>query len=426
MLKLLKVLHHTQQIGTLSCYGDITRFRPDPSYVEAAGIPVLTQQLIGDSDQDTRVILQSASDARLSAQGRLPLYFEHLLPEGPNAERLARDRGCASDDQFELLAAAGHDLMGAVEVVPLPMDELTDEILSWHATLGLDHADLQIVDEPMEDGFSLGGVQTKFSMVKEGHRYALRKHTEAGSVIAKLPSTKHPDLVENEFTCLALIAAIGQSTAQVDICKVTELDVPVELPFEHYLWVLRFDRTAEGQRTHMEEFAQIAGVRPKNKYGNLDTYTKVLSILRRFSDRGVADVEDCIKRQIAFALQGNTDAHLKNWAIRYTGPSSFKLAPVYDAVSVSSFFERNPKDYGVNRAIDQRMHNDWNGDYFEEVARQAGVAKPAVARKWVRETVEACRDIWPRRLQDLPCPPGLAEHITGRLKSLGDSLLVAT
>lgn len=426
MLRLLKVLLHSQPIGTLSCYGEITRFRPDPDYVAAAGVPVLSQQFIGDSDADTRAILQSASDARLSAQGRLPVYFEHLLPEGPNAQRLAQERGCASDDQFELLAAAGHDLMGAVEVVPLASDEITRDILSWHATLGFDHADLQIVDEPMEDGFSLGGVQTKFSMVKEGRRYALRKNTEAGSVIAKLPSVKHLDLVENEFSCLALLAAIGQKTATVEIREVSELDVPVELPFEHYLWVLRFDRAADGRRIHMEEFAQIAGVRPKNKYGNLQPYAKVLSVLRRFSDRGVADVEDCIKRQIAFALQGNTDAHLKNWAVRYTGPSAFELAPVYDAVSVTSFFDQNPKDYGVNRAIDQRMRQEWNGHYFVEVARLAGVAKPALAKKWVKETVEACRETWPGLLKELPCPPGLEAHIRGRLNSLGDSLLIGT
>jgi len=32
---------------------------------------------------------------------------------------LAKERKCGTEDEFELLAAAGHDLMGAIEVEPI-------------------------------------------------------------------------------------------------------------------------------------------------------------------------------------------------------------------------------------------------------------------------------------------------------------------
>ncbi len=66
-----------------------------------------------------------------------PTWFQNLLAEGHNRERLARDRGCSTDDEFELLAASGRDLAGAVEVEPLAQDETipddtTSERLEGH------------------------------------------------------------------------------------------------------------------------------------------------------------------------------------------------------------------------------------------------------------------------------------------------------
>ncbi|RYF61639.1 MAG: type II toxin-antitoxin system HipA family toxin, partial [Comamonadaceae bacterium] len=98
-------------IGYLSQYGDILRVSFDPEYVSDPLRPALSLSYRGTEDNDTRAILSSARDNRLvSTTGRWPPFFANLLPEGHNRDRLARERGCTPDDEFELLAAAGHDL----------------------------------------------------------------------------------------------------------------------------------------------------------------------------------------------------------------------------------------------------------------------------------------------------------------------------
>lgn len=422
MLELLKVKLHGQRIGTLSRFGDVIRFQADPAYIANKDRATLTLQWVGEDEEKTRQILSASRDVRLvSANGVLPPYFEHLLPEGPNAARLARQRGCQVSDQFQLLAAAGHDLMGAVEVEPLPADEVNAELVSWHTSRGSEPVSVEIVEPPLDDGFALGGVQTKFSMVNDGRRYVLRRDGEAGSMIAKLPSTRHPDLVENECLCMQLMAETGLQVSPVEVRGIGELSLPVDVDFTHYLHVPRFDRDAHGQRLHMEEFAQIVGIRPAGKYARMEVFVRAMRLLARRSSRGISDVEECIRRLVAFALLGNTDAHLKNWAIVYADPQSFSLAPAYDVVCVTSFFGEDRNEYAVNRRIDELMRA-WNSDFFVAVAKECGIPKPERARKWVRDVVKQAED-WPVIMKRLNAAPSLAKHITERVAVIRQSLL---
>ena len=113
-----------EAIGYLSQYGDILRVSFDEGYIRNPQRPTLSLSFQGADEAATQQILASARDARLvRTDGRWPVYFQNLLPEGHNRERLARERGCSPDDEFELLAAAGHDLMGALEVEPVPAQE---------------------------------------------------------------------------------------------------------------------------------------------------------------------------------------------------------------------------------------------------------------------------------------------------------------
>lgn len=120
-LKYLRLYLHDdagerRAIGHLSAFGDMLRISFDDSYITDRDRPTLSLQYVGATESDTQAILRSSKDRRLvSNDGRWPAYFQNLLPEGHNRDRLAKERGCDKDDEFELLAAAGHDLMGAVE-----------------------------------------------------------------------------------------------------------------------------------------------------------------------------------------------------------------------------------------------------------------------------------------------------------------------
>ena len=174
-----------EAIGYLSQYGDILRVSFDEAYIRNPQRPTLSLSSQGADEAATQQILASARDARLvRTDGRWPVYFQNLLPEGHNRERLARERGCSPDDEFELLAAAGHDLMGALEVEPVPaQDGIPDVVRHWHTTQGLDVLEPGFVEYPVEDAASLPGVVTKFSAVQEGRRYTVHSQGAAGSVL---------------------------------------------------------------------------------------------------------------------------------------------------------------------------------------------------------------------------------------------------
>ncbi|AJC17194.1 type II toxin-antitoxin system HipA family toxin [Pandoraea sputorum] len=393
-------------IGYLSQYGDILRMSFDEDYIADARRPVLSLAYRGANETATREILASPQDVRLvRTDGRWPVYFENLLPEGHNRERLAAERHCSPDDEFELLAAAGHDLMGALEVEPVPPREgVPDVVHRWHTALGLEMIEPGFVDTPVEDAASLPGVVTKFSAIRDGRRYIVKRQGRAGSVILKLPTTRHPDLVENEFTGYRLCEALDLDCAKAEIISRHDADLPEQVPFEHILAVPRFDRLPDGRRVHMEEFAQVLQYPPRSKYGRgLDVdYTTMLRVLDQLSGQPVRDVREFMRRLIAFILLGNTDAHLKNWALIYPDAQTPQLAPVYDPVCVAAFFHNVPlSHYGVNRAIDKTLRAfDWPA--LEALLKGAGLLRVGRLMTIARETVHEAQAVWPTLLDDAP------------------------
>lgn len=404
-------------IGYLSQYGDILRASFDADYITDPGRPTLSLAYRGEREEDTRQILSAPHDARLvRLGGRWPAYFANLLPEGHNRERLARERRCSPDDEFELLAAAGHDLMGAIEVEPVPAREgIPDVVRHWHTALGLDVLEPGFVESPVEDAAALPGVVTKFSAVQDGRRYVVRRHGQAGSFILKLPTARHPDLVANEAAGYRLCAALGLSCAQARVIGRTDAELPEQVPFAQILAVQRFDRGPDGQRIHMEEFAQALQYEPQHKYGRemVRDYATMLQVLDRFSARPVADVREFMARFVAFILLGNTDAHLKNWALLYPDARQPVLAPLYDPVCVSALFaDVGPADYAVNRAIDTRLRG-FGWDQLEAMLKAARLLRVPNLLRIARQLVRQAQAEWPALLQD--APPAVRAAVTERL-----------
>ncbi|MDS1141087.1 HipA domain-containing protein [Pusillimonas sp. SM2304] len=404
-------------IGYLSQYGDILRVSFDSDYINDPGRPTLSLSYLGANEASTREILMSARDARLvRSDGRLPVFFQNLLPEGHNRERLAQERACSPDDEFELLAAAGHDLMGALEVEPVPAEQgVPDVVRHWHTALGLDVLEPGFVESPVEDAASLPGVVTKFSAVQEGRRYVVKRRGQAGSFILKLPSLRHPDLVANEFTCYRLCGALGLDCADASIISRADADLPEQLPFEQILAVARFDRGPGGQRIHMEEFAQALQYEPRHKYGKsmVVDYAAMLRVLDQLSARPAQDLQAFVERLVAFILMGNTDAHLKNWALIYPDGITPQLAPIYDPVCVTALFASvADTDYGVNRAIDKTVRGFAWSD-LKALLGNARLLRPGRYLTLARQMVKRAQADWPALLKD--APPSVQAAVLERL-----------
>ena len=404
-------------IGYLSQYGDILRASFDADYIADPQRPTLTLALRGATEADTQTILGAARDVRLSrSDGHWPSYFQNLLPEGHNRERLALERRCSPDNEFELLAAAGHDLMGALEVEPVPLREgIPATLRHWHTALGLNVLEPGFVESPVEDAAALPGVVTKFSAVQDGRRYVVKRHGAAGSFILKLPSTRHPDLVANEAAGYQLCAALGLDCAEAKIISRADADLPEQLPFDEILAVRRFDRDTNGHRVHMEEFAQVLQYEPKRKYGRglMVDYPDMLRVIDRLSSRPAQDVQEFVKRFVAFVLMGNVDAHLKNWALIYPDGITPKLAPLYDPVCVTALFESVPQtDYAINRAIDNTL-KAFDFKQLEALLKTAGLQRISRLVGIAKQTVKLAQADWPAVLKN--APPSVSRAVTERL-----------
>lgn len=404
-------------IGYLSQYGDILRVSFDEDYIRDPRRPILSLSYQGETEAATQQILAAGRDARLvRTDGRWPVYFQNLLPEGHNRERLARERGCSEGDEFELLAAAGHDLMGALEVEPVPLQNgVPDVVRHWHTTQGLDVLEPGFVEFPVEDAASLPGVVIKFSAVQDGRRYTVHRRGQAGSTILKLPTTAHPDLVANEHAGYQLCRALGLHCAQAHVITRAEADLPGHMPFDDILAVQRFDHLANGARVHMEEFNQVLGYAPRQKYGKglQRDWATLLRVLNRLSGQPVQDTREFLARMVAFILMGNTDAHLKNWALLYPDGRTPQLAPLYDPVCVAAFFDGAPeRQYAVNRAIDRTLRA-FTWEDAQALLQSAGLLRVPRHLALLREVVAQAQALWPALLAN--APDTMAREVRERL-----------
>ncbi|WP_404667067.1 type II toxin-antitoxin system HipA family toxin [Roseateles asaccharophilus] len=394
-------------IGWISQCGDVIRVTFDDDYISDRRRPTLSQSLRGASPAAEMSTLSSMTDKRLVRIGKLPTFFSNLLPEGVNRERLASARGCSEEDELELLSAAGHDLSGGIEIAP--GHNVPRSVLELHATQGLEPLEPSAVASPMDDGFSVDGFQTKFSMVHDGRRYVVRRGAAAGDFIAKLPSTTFPDLALNEAICYQLASAVGIKTAGAVSRPIDELDVPahVKSAFDEFLLVPRFDRfkRADGTtgRIHFEELTQALNLESKEKYKDIPAaMSTLLTILKSSPGSSDEELDEFFRRWTAYALMGNTDAHIKNWGLLYRDGINPSLAPAYDMVCVTAYFD--PQDSTLlaqNRKMDENLRK-WGEDQAEQLAKSAGLLAFKRFRRIVRETQQEAVALWPTLLEGAP------------------------
>ncbi len=402
-------------IGYLSEYGDMLRLSFDDDYIADEQRPRLSLALEPRRGEDARAVLRAQRDQRVLNRGyRLPSFLSNLLPEGVNRERLAGERGCKTDQEFELLAAAGHDLLGALEVEPANSG-VPNDVRHWYTTLGLDVLEPGFVDTPVADGASLPGIVTKFSAIQEGRRYTVKRHDQAGSFIIKLPTSTHPDLVANEITGYRLCEAVGLDCAKALVVPASQVDLPEAVTFPEVLVVSRFDRGPAGQRIHAEEFAQAMGLEPRQKYGSnpVVDFATALSLLQTYSTRP-ADVGEFVGRFVAFIGMGNVDAHFKNWALIYPDGRHPRLSPLYDPVCVAAFFPGTDSNtYAHNKAIDQRL-KAFTWDELQELLRAADIPSHKRVLTQAKRLVARAKKTWPEVLETAPV--AVREVVMERIK----------
>ena len=192
------------------------------------------------------------------------VFFEGLLPEGVERERLARRLGVSDASTFALLAAVGGDCAGA-----LSLHESSTRPAATLAPPSLRALDESLFAQIEEHGtaptivthglrLSLAGAQGKLAVVvQEDGRLALPVGTTPSTHILKFPNRDFAGLVDNEHFVMTLARLAGLPAPATRL---------VPLPSgRRALLVERFDRSA-GRRIHQEDFCQALALPPPRKY----------------------------------------------------------------------------------------------------------------------------------------------------------------
>ncbi|MFG2036971.1 type II toxin-antitoxin system HipA family toxin [Dactylosporangium sp. NPDC048998] len=339
------------------------------------------------------------------ARTGVPAWFANLLPEGALRKQIIREMGGGNVGDYTLLIRLGAYLPGAVSV---HADAEPDDDFVPEASGGAP-------DHPLRH--SLAGVQLKFSVA--GSRLTSPVSGDGGWWIVKLPDRVFRDLPANEYLTMRWLAAAGFEVPVVDLVAAGRIEGIADGladPSDLLYIIERFDRTPGG-RVHVEDFAQVADVGPMFKYGEPgQSYDGLGAVVAQLC--GTEGYLDFVRRLAAMIIVGNTDAHLKNWALLYPDGHTPRLAPVYDfhSLTIYSAYKYDPLALSINS---QKSPTGITLDDFRRLAERIG-EDPDVTADAVAQTVERMRESWRGELLDEANArfEALARHYGDRLRSL--------
>ncbi|UBF25675.1 HipA domain-containing protein [Kovacikia minuta CCNUW1] len=375
---------YEQRVGSITLSEGIIRFQLNESYIYDANRAVL-----GLLFEDDLVAIHRS-------KVRLPPWFSNLLPEGRLREWIAQDKGVNKNQELDLLLKVGHDLPGAVRVAEAEIGQTVfDSDRREVATDMANDNDLKNIWR-----FSLAGVALKFSMLRKGERFTSPGIGEGGDWIVKLPDQRYQNVPLNEYSMMELARKVGLNVPEVRLVHRDQLtDVPDNLwpDSEDTAYAIRrFDRTSSRDLVHIEDFAQVRGFYPRDKYkGTFETLAAL--VYRQYDTESLLE----FARRLAFNYAiGNGDAHLKNWSLLYADPRRPVLSPAYDLVSTAIYRPPDrPEDLGL-KFTKSRSFKSVTLVSFERLERKVN-ANGVGLRDAAYEVIQRTLSFWPEIAEEI-------------------------
>ncbi len=388
-------------VGVLFQYGTgataITQLVPDRGFWDDPAAPLLSLNArVQDAQARAVFLAEYAAQPFFNGEGeRLPAFFWNLLPEGPLRRHLEQIGGVDKGDDFGLLSVCGTDLPGAVYVEPAPLDPKS---VARIVTQNNDALEPTVTPVALPEATSLSGVQPKLSLVQApGGRYVARtKDAKGVHIIAKLPTVEYPRLPQVEELSMRLAEAAGVNVCEVALAPLEkiEADQPYVLgDGKLFLSVRRFDR--EGKKhIHCEDFAQILGVPPAEKYSHARaSYANMLNVLVHTPGLGVEAAHEMLRRIVVNDLLGNFDGHLKNYGLLYRDGTNPELSPAYDVVAYAAYL--SGRGHALKFTADSPKHARVTPSIVRMLCNAVpGLLEPQV-NALLKTTVRKAFDAWP-------------------------------
>ena len=284
---------------------------------------------------------------------RVDNFFDNLLPDNESIRnRIQRRFAAPSNSCFDLLTHIGNDCVGALRLLPEPIDDYRQDHLRATTLNSTEIADLlkNYRTAPLgmqantEFRITIAGAQEKTALLCHNNKWCLPQGTTATTHIFKLPIGRidHSGIdlsesVENEWLCLKILKAFGLPVNDAEIKVFDGVKVLV---------CTRFDRSWNDDRSMIlrlvqEDLCQALGVPPALKYetDGGPGITEIMSFLRG----SVVAKDDCVlffTSCFLFWVLGAIDGHAKNFSIFISPGGRFRLTPLYDVISAYPIAEK--------------------------------------------------------------------------------------
>lgn len=261
-------------------------------------------------------------------------FFDNLA-EGWLCERQANIINTNQDDKFKLLAYFGNDLIGGVHI---NNDEAVKTNIAFDIPVNVKDDDQSSNSSQgscisVDSNSTISGVQKKLLVIQtiQGEFKIVGKG-DLSTYIAKCSSDEFSEIIELEYLSTLAFKKLlpDDNVCEMDIIHLNELN-------ENVLLIKRFDRI-NSERKHFEEFNQLLNLRTSQKYdSSYDSMAKFMYENKERCDE--SQILKLFKRILTCFLIGNTDAHLKNFAMFHEDNGKLVLTPAYDLVA-SSYYKQ--------------------------------------------------------------------------------------
>ncbi len=360
--------------------------------------------------------------------------FDNLLPDNDELRRqIAARTRAEGTDAYSLLAAIGHDCVGALQFLPPDREPGPagavegDPISNAEIASIIDNLATAPLGITEDESFriSLAGAQEKTALFYRDGQWFKPHGTTATTHIFKPSIGKLSngidltDSAENEYLCLKIIAALGIEAAKPQLATFGKKRV---------LIVERFDRrwTADGRllRLPQEDCCQALSVSPTRKYQDHGGpgIEQILQLLRG-SDNPLTDQRLFLKANIVFWLMGATDGHAKNFSVFLRPGGRFQLTPLYDVISAQPSVDAKQvllKHFRLAMSFGTKPHyaiRQVAPRHFFQTADRAGIGKqvvPSILEELLHKIPAAVDGV----LSDLPAgfPEKIATSISNGIK----------
>jgi serine/threonine-protein kinase HipA len=254
---------------------------------------------------------------------------------------------------------------------------------------------------------SISGTQRKISVRLSADRATLHVAIEGGDFILKPQTQTFPHLPENEHVTMRIAQEAG---LEVPPCGLVHLhDGSLA-----YL-VRRFDRV-DGRKVLQEDFCQLAGLAPKQKYeGSAELCARLVA--RHATEPGIESLK--LLRLVAFAWwTGNGDLHLKNLSLLRGDDGGYRLSPAYDLLSTMLVVEGDQlalQVAGNRKNVTARQWLEF-ADYCQVPPRAA-----ARALRGVADALEPALDLVGRTLLPEDMQRAYSKILRARVRSLSEA-----